>query len=531
VGANVASEIPAGIAVESLPRASGARISLFRYSPGLVLVAIVIADAVRVADPDLWGHVRFGLAVLTQGHLVHHDPYSYSVPSHIWNNHEWLAEVLMAAVFKHAGVPGLVMLKFACTALTVLMMVAALGETGATPLLQFGVLLFSIVVIRPELQFRPQEFTFTMLAAVLWLLTCDTYRRDGKLWIAIPILAIWANLHGGFIMGVAALGTYAIVAGAQDLLAGRGYGRLLKLIGIAIAATLATLATPYGIANWETVAHALRNPYTRLIITEWYPLTTTIYRKWIEAGFRISNYEVGLALMIALAICWTVTIEAQDLALVAVAALMAAAAVVSTRNLPIAAMAIAVPLVRHMSLMLARRCPAARGPGRVGRLWWPNQIVLVMLSLYLLVSSGGFETRIPAAEPYPVGACDFMNRHGLAGNILNDFNWGEYLIWHARRSKVFIDGRYDTVYPFDLIGRYAVFYFDRQGGAKLLGEYSHDFVMLRRSSPAIALMDSQPDWKLIYRDDAACLYAPRNSAAARIANAPLAGANRPAAFP
>lgn len=531
MGENVAAEVPA--AADSAPaRAGGAPVSLLRYSPALVLVAIVIADAVRVADPDLWGHIRFGLAVLAQLHLVHRDPYSYSVPGHLWNNHEWLAEVLMAALFKHAGVPGLVMMKFACTALTVLMMVAALGETGATPLLQFGVLLFSLSVIRPQLQFRPQAFTFTMLAAVLWLLTRDTYRRDGRLWIAIPLLAVWANLHGGFIMGIAALGTYAAVAGAQELLAGSGYRRPARLIAIALAATLATVATPYGIGNWETVAHALRNPYTRLIITEWYPLTTTIYHKWIDAGFRISNYEVGLALMIGLAICWSVTIEAQDLALFAVALVMSAAALLSTRNLPIAAMAIAVPLARHLSLMLARRWPAARGPGRVGRLWWPNQVVLVTLSLYLLVRSGGFESRIPAAEPCPVGACDFMRRNGLAGNLLNDFNWGEYLIWHlAPGSKVFIDGRYDTVYPFDLIGRYARFYFDQPGGAELLREYPHDFVMLRRSAPATRTMDSRNDWKLIYRDDAVCLYARRDSAAARIANLPAEGVDQPASFP
>jgi len=55
--------------------------------------------------------------------------------------------------------------------------------------------------------------------------------------------------------------------------------------------------------------------------------------------------------------------------------------------------------------------------------------------------------------------------------------------------------------------------------------------MLRRSSPTTTLMNSQPGWKLIYRDDAVCLYAPRDSAAARIANAPVAGVNLPTAFP
>ncbi len=348
---NNASVPPAGDAFLAAPaRDRGAPTSLLRYSPGLVLIVIAIADGVRGADPDLWGHLRFGQAVLAQHRLVRSDPYSYSVAGHLWNNHEWLTEVLMAAVFNHAGVAGLVMMKLACTAATAIFLAAALGETGASPLLQFGVLIYSLVVLKPQLQFRPQSFTFAMLAIVLWLLTCETYRRDSKLWIAIPILALWANLHGGFIMGIAALGIYTAVAGAQDLLAGRSYRRPLRLATIAIAATLATLATPYGIANWETVAHALRNPYTRLVITEWNPLGIAMLLQWHSGGFHISNYEIGVALILSTAICWLVTIEARDLALVAIALVMAAAAIVSTRNLPIAALATAVPLARHLSL-------------------------------------------------------------------------------------------------------------------------------------------------------------------------------------
>ena len=59
-----------------------ASMSLFRYSPGLILISIAIADSIRLPDPDLWGHVRFGQAVLRLHHLVLHDPYSYSAAEH-----------------------------------------------------------------------------------------------------------------------------------------------------------------------------------------------------------------------------------------------------------------------------------------------------------------------------------------------------------------------------------------------------------------------------------------------------------------
>jgi hypothetical protein len=180
-----------------------ASMSLFRYSPGLILVAVAIADSIRLPDPDLWGHVRFGQAVLNLHHLVLLDPYSYSAAGHYWNNHEWLSEVLLAAVFNHAGAFGLILLKLGCTAVVIIALAAALAETGSSTLVQFAVLVGSAVVIKPQLQFRPQSFTFALLAVLIYLLTRDAYRRTGRLWLAIPILALWANLHGGFIMGCA----------------------------------------------------------------------------------------------------------------------------------------------------------------------------------------------------------------------------------------------------------------------------------------------------------------------------------------
>ena len=54
------------------------RNSLLRYSPAVVLLAILIADSNRHTDPDLWGHIRFGQAFIANRHLIDRDPYSYS---------------------------------------------------------------------------------------------------------------------------------------------------------------------------------------------------------------------------------------------------------------------------------------------------------------------------------------------------------------------------------------------------------------------------------------------------------------------
>jgi hypothetical protein len=117
-----------------------------------------------------------------------------------------------------------------------------------------------------------------------------------------------------------------------------------------------------------------------------------------------------------------------------------------------------------------------------------------------------------------------MQQYDLRGNILGDFDWGEYLIWHtAPGSKVFIDGRYDTVYPYSVIAQYIDFYFNRNGAQSVLTAYPHDFILIPPASGAFALMQRQSDWKLIYHDADSALFARSNASAAMIAGVPVTG--------
>jgi len=175
-----------------------ARVSLLRYSPALILFAIVIADARQHSDPDLWGHVLFGRQLLAHGSLPRDNPYSYSAPTFPWLHHEWLSEVLMGALFDKFGTAGLKLLKFACTAGTISLIALAEAETIAPALVQLSILLAAALLLMPVMQFRPQLFDFLLLSAIIALLARHHRRGSGMLWVAIPLIAVWSNLHGGF---------------------------------------------------------------------------------------------------------------------------------------------------------------------------------------------------------------------------------------------------------------------------------------------------------------------------------------------
>jgi hypothetical protein len=201
--------------------ASGAP-SLLSYAPAFVLLAVVVTDAVQYADTDLWGHVRFGQIMLRTGHLIRNDNFSYTAAGRLWINHEWLAEVVMALFYNAMGVVGLKLMKFLCAGAIVLLLAAGLAETGAAMAAQFIALAAAAIALVQQMQLRPQLFDYVFFAGLIAMLARESYRRRAPLWLALPMLARWVNLHGGFFIGIAALGTYASATGMKDVWQGRG---------------------------------------------------------------------------------------------------------------------------------------------------------------------------------------------------------------------------------------------------------------------------------------------------------------------
>lgn len=507
--------------------------SLFRYSPALVLIAIAVADAGRLADPDLWWHVRVGQAILAQGHLLSHNLYSYSAPNHPFIDFEWLCEALMAWMYNGFGILGLKLLKFVLTALTVVFLALAMGDTGAPTLVQFGVLIASAIAILPQMQFRPQLFTFAFLSALLVILAHENRKRTALLWLAVPMLALWANLHGGVVMGLAALGTFSAVVLVRDLATGRGLSHSYRLVGVTVASTLATLLTPYGLNLWRTVLRGIGQSYSYKVITGWQPLAQAIVGQLNTRPGGVVYIAIALLLFATLALSLGLAPTTDDVPLVAFAALAIVSTFLAIRNLPIAVIATATPLAGHLGHAVADRRKRKGLPEdpMQERSRLANQLIVTVVAVVLCAGTGLFSNRLKAGDHYPVGAVRFMREHHLHGKILNRYAWGGYLIWHLEPgSRVFIDGRYNFAYPMTLFGKYLRFHFAYPGGARLLKEYPPDFVLISPTAPSFKLMESRTDWELIYRDGDSALFARKGSAATRIPGVPVRLAAAPASF-
>jgi hypothetical protein len=526
---------------ERCDRAPVAR-SLLSYAPALLLLLAVVADSMQYADADLWGHVRYGQMMLSTGHLMRVDIFSYAAAGWRWIDHEWLAEVVMALVYNALGVAGLKLLKLLCAGTIVTLLAAGLAETGSSMATQFVALAAVAIALIQQMQFRPQLFDYIFLAALIAMLARESYGRRASLWLAVPMLALWANLHGGFFIGLAALGIYCAARAAEGIASGTGPGSALRPGAITAAAALATLCNPWGSGEWTAVARSLGNPYTIGHVSEFRPLLETLGALH-RAGMTTFPLVVMLLMLVALIATCLLAPCAKDAGLLAIAALMVASAFVAVRNTGLAALALAVPLANHAHLaaaLLGRRASApakdsaaATALGRSAPPPMPRalQAAVALAALLLAMRAGLVSGALRAAGPCPSGAVGFMADHVLGGNVLGDFSWGGYLIWHAPPgSKVFIDSRFEMVYPPRVQRDYLDFLRGDAGAARVLAAYPTDYVLMPPDSASSRFMAAQTGWRLVYRDPVADLFARADSPATHIAGVPILGDAAPPSF-
>ena len=470
------------------------------------LAALGVAVAANVlaktsTDPDLWGHVRYGLDMLAARGMVTTDPYSYLTASQAWSNHEWLAEVLFALAWLGGGAAGLIALKTAVGTLTLAVLwqhVRALqlpGVRAASILLLLGAPLFFPFFT----MVRPQVFTFLLFALTLLVIRRAESGAYRWLWAAPPLTAAWINLHGGVLAGLGMLVLWALVHLPRHRQAWR------QVAWPALATVLALLLNPYGAELPIFLLQTATVP--RPEILDWRPLMLLSLPGAMHLVV-VATMAAGLALSRrpCTPFAWVAC---------ALAALLPFA---SARHLPLAAVIAVVFAAEHVADGWLRTIARAGRPvDDAPPLWLSALAGLVAAGLVAATVAQGAFTRIHLLAParVPTAAVQLLADSGITGNLAVDFNWGQYVIWHlGPRIKVSMDGRRETIYPPRIYEQYRDFALGRGDWSALLREAPTDFALLGQGQPPANLLRLRPDWQVAYEDADSVLFVRRESAAA-----------------
>jgi hypothetical protein len=460
------------------------------------------------ADPDIWGHVKFGQDILQSGSITDRDPYSYLTSGQVWINHEWLAEVIFAAVFALGRSPALILMKAGLTFLTLGLVYWHLVRHGLSALRGGIVLMFAVHLVSPGVRFvRPHIFTYSLLVVTLLLLDQADRGRLRWLWGVPIVFALWANLHGGFLAGLAIVIVWSFAHIAAALYRTRKICRsILAFGGSAVAGGIATLLNPYG----AKLFHFLMQPATfiRPEITEWQP--TMI----------MSPYGVMYLTFLAMAVagCLYSRRERRP-GPIAVLCCVALVPLLAYRHGPLFGLAIPLLAGEHIGDAWTHwSSKASSGLENRTEAWAQRclaglAIAGASVALYLSLP----HIKCIRIDPvrgisFPARAVAVLGKSGAGGNLAIAFDWGEYAIWHlSPRFKVSLDGRRETTYSDDVRRENLNFAFGTGDWDKLIRDRDTHMALVQKTFAVFNLLKLAPGWVLVYEDSLSAIFAKQGS--------------------
>jgi hypothetical protein len=227
-----------------------------------------------IGDPDLWWHLRTGQWIADNHAIPHTEMFSYTANGATWVVHEWLAEFLFWLVRSGVGLAALAVLVALVTLSGLLALALRAWRNGASGFNVGVVLLLGAKTMQPVTGTRPQMLTFALLCWTLYLVD-DHLRRGGRrIWLVVPLVVFWANVHAGFAAGLALLGV-ALAGGLLDALWQHRLGseqrrRILTVAVTLVVSAAAALTNPDGIGLYG-LALSATSPGAHQLIQEWQP--------------------------------------------------------------------------------------------------------------------------------------------------------------------------------------------------------------------------------------------------------------------
>jgi hypothetical protein len=500
------------------------------YQPGIadlvfVALAVVVFNGARTSmlnDPGLGWHLRNIDAMIAEGGWLTHDPFSGPRHGEKWLTNQWLGELPLWLGKRWAGLEGIA----AVTALTLALMLRCLFRMLMRDGLPWTLALVwtGLAALGTSFSWVARPNIFTMLFVLLTARVCVLFHegrvsRAATLWL-LPLFAVWANCHGGFVAGLMMLGAVSAAEAALAVVAAaperrEAWGRAIHFAALLAGAVAATLINPYGLHLYKWVLGLLGNTYFMDLNDEWKSPDFHRAGLWrfelllllLPVLFAFSRYRPN-AVEVILCVVWLHF------------------ALGGFRYVPLFVLVI-VPVLARCSRQLpwpeslAERVrqegdSLALFTARPGRAPW---VWSAVVAVAFLVAARGLEGRVAAHDPkiIPVAALDRLiaihRERGPETVVFHGYNWGGYLTWKGwPRLRTWIDDRNEVQGE-----EHCKEFFRLQDGApdwrEVLDRARVELVCI----PVNVGLDEQlaeetksargpRDWREVYRDDYAVIF-------------------------
>lgn len=467
------------------------------------------------SDNDAWWHLKTGKILFDRNfNLPKNDVFAYTSETIPWHNHEWLAQVLFYYFYRlndssdQSGLRWVIFLKALVLAAAYLLVFGlCLRETKSIPFAVF-ITMWAFLLARRTIYPRPPVFSYLFLAGYLFLLreTASGRIRRRWLWILPPLMILWVNLHGGFILGLVVVAAYGFGEAVRTL-------RQKKIIldktnimnfTLLLACVLCSLVNPYTYHLYFLPARVMGDIGLVRIIPElrspdfFFTLSFEALILFLIIAFSLTKKKI-LTLEEGLLLAFFMHQGLQHvrhLPLIGIIAAPVCARLLSALDeeyVPIKFKRLSPLIVCGLCLCLVFYTVFNRREGEsfLDR----NRMYFKGLGLY--------------ESNYLVREADFIIANQFTGRMYNQINDAGYLIWRLSPEyhKVFTDSRYDI-----FGGRFMRQEQIIQNGIdrkrfpddatwdELLDKWNVNFILISADAPVNPLLRESGLWKLVYHN-------------------------------
>jgi hypothetical protein len=374
------------------------------------------------------------------------------------------------------------------------------------PFILAGLLLVT-PLIRILVNLRPHSYTY-LFALLLLLLVEASRRRPSLLWSLPPLLVLWTNLHGGFLLGLGILSvSFASRWLGFDDSTSRPDGRERRtLIVVYLLSLLAPALNPYGFGLFGYLARELGADHS--LIQEWIGIWS------FEDHLLHKNYRVEFVLLCTIPLAaLALARRLRPAAPIVLLGISTVATWLHARFVILLVIFSALVTFSALGVALEERFPRVSRGQLLGRLrtprWAWSLCLVTLLAAALQFSMDLRRKGLRLAIPWdrlPVEACEFLRGHDLGPNLLLRFDWGGYAIWHLYpRYKVSGDGRNLTVYDEEFVDGMLRAYHEGRF-TDYAQRYDADVILSEAAGPTYRELRSHDGWVPIHQDRVAAVF-------------------------
>jgi len=411
----------------------------------VILVAAGFILSFNSLDPDFGWHLKTGELIIKDG-VPYQDWYSYTMPDFQWINHEWLLDVIIFKLYSFLGIHLLTLLFITIYTLSFFLYRKKYS---------FWIALFPISLAYLStigfLGIRAQLLTilfFAILVKIIDDFLSNTHYSSKALYFSPLIFLPWANLHGGFFLGLAvilAILTLEIFKKTKIWekmkflnfigklnLQEQPLSKIKVLFFVFISSSLITLINPYGWKIYIEVFRTIGDRYAASHILEWMPLF-----------LQKSNIILIYTYILLVAFLIFVSYKKITLNKILISLFFLYLSISATRYF-LVFVAWTLPIFLESLLHLKEQYDwqsifSRYFIGKTGNLFIALLLIVLLPMVFSLydVYSNAFSVE----SYYPEETIPFLKTIPLSENMFNFYGWGGYLIWNIPERKLFIDGR------------------------------------------------------------------------------------------